>query len=372
MKRMHVRWWAPRLGLIFGGSLLGLFLAEGVARLMAPAGHADLLFNSPDSSPLGLYVNDQELLLVPAAGFESEIQSLDYQVRLRINQNGLRGAEISEGDPHWVALGDSFTMAVQVSEEESFSGRLSQKMGTTVLNAGVDGYSTWQATQRYQRLVSQGVDIQGVLLVFFVGNDFWDNDYFPEEGRRRAAQLESGSPIHRDALPGWQAFLMRHSVLYAHYRVWQKANALESGTDHDRGRWQQELSIFTQDGQQQLNHLSQKTLSALQELQRETQKQGDRLLVAIAPPAFVVDQSRMPPTFEVVGLNPDTAQLTGPSEKAKSLLQSAGIAHCDLTPALQNASSEEAPMYFQYDGHWTPAGHAVVTDTILACMEGQP
>ena len=368
---MSLRWWGPRLGLVVGGLALGLLLAEGVARMMAPAGHADLLFNSPDSSPLGLYVNDQELLLVPAAGFESDIQSLDYSVQLRINQNGLRGAEVSEKESHWLALGDSFTMAVQVSEEDSFAGRLSEAMGTTVLNAGVDGYSTWQATGRYQKLVSRGVAIDGVLLVFFVGNDFWDNDYFPEEGRRRAAQQESGSPIHRDAMPGWQAFLMKHSVLYAHYRVWQKAKALESGTDHDRGRWQQELSIFTQDGQQQLNHLSQKTLSALQELKRETQKNGDQLLVAIAPPAFVVDQSRMPPTFEVVGLDPTTARLTGPGDKAMNLLQTSGIAGCDLTSALQNASSNERPLYFQYDGHWTPAGHAVVTETILSCMGKQ-
>ena len=59
-------------------------------------------------------------------------------------------------------------MAVQVSEEDSFAGRLSQAMGTTVLNAGVDGYST--VRRAIQKLVSQGVAIDGVLLVFFVGN----------------------------------------------------------------------------------------------------------------------------------------------------------------------------------------------------------
>ena len=129
------------------------------------------------------------------------------------------------------------------------------------------------------------------------------------------------------------------------------------------------LSIFTQDGQQQLNHLSQKTLSALHELKRETQKNGISSWSPL-PASFRRRPKRMPPNFEVVGLDPTTARLTGPGDKAMNLLQTS-IAGCDLTSALQNASSDERPLYFQYDGHWTPAGHAVVTETILSCMGEQ-
>ena len=137
MKRMHVRWWAPRLGLIFGGSLLGLFLAEGVARLMAPAGHADLLFIARQF-PRALC---QRPGTVAGARRDSNPKYNHWTIRFVSHQSKwIAWMEIAEetltGSPS-----DSFTMAVQVSEEE-FSGRLSQQMGTTVLNAGVDGYST--------------------------------------------------------------------------------------------------------------------------------------------------------------------------------------------------------------------------------------
>ena len=79
-------------------------MADGVARMIAPAGHADLLFNSPDSSPQGLYVNDPDLLLIPAPGFEATVQSLDYEVPLRINALSLRGPDLIETDPNWLAV----------------------------------------------------------------------------------------------------------------------------------------------------------------------------------------------------------------------------------------------------------------------------
>jgi hypothetical protein len=368
VKKFGAKWWLARIGLVLGGCLIGLFIAEGLARLVAPAGHADLLFNSPDSSPQGLYVNDPELLLVPNAGFTATVQSLDYDVSLQINSMGLRGPELDPSASHWLALGDSFTIAVQVSEEDSFSGQLSAATGSTFLNAGVDGYSTWQALLRYQNLVEQGVDLDGVLLTFFLGNDFHDNDRF-EVMARQASQLEAGRPIPRAPLPWLQRILMRHSVLYAHLRVWMKAQNLKAGRDPDRDRWRQELSIFSSEGNPQLNHLSTKTTQALQALKKATDANGDALLIALAPPAFVVDDSRLQPTFEIVGLEPATASIYAPGQRALNLMSELGITTCDLTEALRQAQEEGEDLYFAYDGHWTPAGHRVVSETVQACME---
>jgi hypothetical protein len=260
-------------------------------------------------------------------------------------------------------------MAVQVSEEDSFVGRLSAETAWRFLNAGVDGYSTWQSLKRYQQLVESGVEFEGVLLTFFLGNDFQDNERF-EVLARQAHGLEAGSPIPRAAQPLLQLFLMRHSVLYAHYRVWKKAQGLEAGTDPDRGRWQQELTIFTSQGGPQLNHLASKTTEALQALKQATTANGDDLMIALAPPAFAIDQSRVAPTFEIVGLDPATAQLTAPGVLAQRLMEAQGIKVCNLTEALQTAQSEGTDLYFRYDGHWTADGHAVVSSTIQSCLEG--
>ena len=362
------RWWMTRCGLLLGGLVLGIGLAEGLSRLISPAGHADLLFNSPDSSPYGLYVNDAELLLIPSPGFNTTVESLDYEIELQINELGIRGPTTPLEESHWLAVGDSFTMAVQVSEEDSFVGQLTRSTEDSFLNAGVDGYSTWQSLARYRRLVAQGVNFDGVLLTFFLGNDFHDNSHF-DVIQRQASTLQSGTPIPRERLPWYQQFLLRHSVLYAHYRVWSKAQELQGGNDHDRGRWQQELSIFSSEGEEQLRYLSEKTTRALQALQQATSENGDQLLVAIAPPAFVVDPSRLSPTFEVVGLDPNTANLRGPSNLVQRLLTETGIQYCDLTPALQEAHNEGEKLYFVYDGHWTPEGHTVVAETVASCLE---
>ena len=110
--------------LVLGGMLIGLLCAEGIARMIQPANDADLLFNSPDSSPQGLYVLNKETRLIPAPNFSDIAQSLGYKVTLRTNNLSLRGPSVQEINqkkiPQWPALGDSFTMAVQVSEKDTF------------------------------------------------------------------------------------------------------------------------------------------------------------------------------------------------------------------------------------------------------------
>ena len=160
-----------RLGLLVGGLVFGAVLAEGLARMVAPASNADLLFNSPDASPEGLYVMDPEVLMVPSPGFSATVRSLGYHVPLAINRHGVRGSEDRTGG--WLAVGDSFTLSVQVSESDTFSERLAGALGSPVHNAGVDGYSTWQALGRYRQLDS-ALGVSTVLLTFFLGNDFQD------------------------------------------------------------------------------------------------------------------------------------------------------------------------------------------------------
>ena len=82
-----------RLGLLLGGTFLGILAAEGLARMIAPHQSADLLFNSSDASPMNLYVIDKETRVRPNANLDTTIESLDYTVRLRTNSLGLRGPQ---------------------------------------------------------------------------------------------------------------------------------------------------------------------------------------------------------------------------------------------------------------------------------------
>lgn len=357
--------WAGRLGLALGGLLLGVVAAELLGRVVQPDASADLLFNSPDSSPAGLYVVDHQTMLTPRPGFTGQIRSPGYAVSLRINTLGLRGPEadaVPAALPQWLAVGDSFTMAVQVDEDDTFSGQLGDLSGAVVWNGGVDGYSTWQALTRYTQL-DQQLPISRVVLTFFLGNDLQDNVRFPHV-LQGARALPEGADIPRPATPGWQKLLLRRSRLYAHWRVWQRRASLLSGDDPDRERWRQELVLFTQDGRSELKRLLPKTREALQRLQLATRQRGDDLIVAVAPPAFVVEPDRADATFAVVGLDPARADLDAPRLAVMGLLQQEGIAACDLTEPLRGAEAG----YFVYDGHWTVEGHTIVAETLSRCL----
>ncbi|MEC8425763.1 MAG: hypothetical protein VX000_18390, partial [Myxococcota bacterium] len=268
--------------------------------------------------------------------------------------------------PRWAAVGDSFTLAVQVAAEQTFSHQLGVATGRTFLNLGVDGYSTWQASRRAAR-IDRTRDTDGVLLTFFLGNDLQDNERFPHV-LQTVAGREAGTPIPRPTVSRWTSLLLRHSALYAHTRVWSRAQSIRSGADPARERWRGELAIFSAEGRSTLQHLIPATREALAEVRRSVRSRGDSLLVALAPPAFVIHPERLASTFEVVGLDPSLATPDAPRDAVLRELERLGIRTCDLTPALRTAAEAGDALYFTYDGHWTAAGHAVVAAALRACV----
>jgi hypothetical protein len=354
-----------RLGLVVGGLLAGVLAAELAARLIRPEAHADLLFNSPDASPMGLYVNDPVLIMSPTPGFDGRSGSVGYSVPLRFNELGVRGPA-PDGQKSWIAVGDSFTLSVQVSEEDSFEGHLSEALGLRVWNAGVDGYSTWQAMERYRRL-DDSLASNVVLLTFFLGNDLHDNILYPQIVQTMR-NVQAGTPIMRPPSIWWQSFLLKNSYIYAHLRVRDRAQQLAAGTDPVLGRWKNELAIFSMRGQGQLRGLAERSWEPLIQLRDLVHQRGDRLVVAVAPPAFVIEQERLDSTFRVVGLDPSEAQPDAPAQAVLRMLQQMGVLACDLTPGLRAAQAEGDSLYFTYDGHWTPRGHAVVSESLVQCF----
>ena len=76
------------------------------------------------------------------------------------------------------------------------------------------------------------------------------------------------------------------------------------------------------------------------------------LMVAIAPPAFVIHPERLDATFELVDLDPNRADVDAPQQLVMDILTELKIPHCDLSPALRKANQP----YLTFDGHWTLEG----------------
>jgi len=347
--------WLARLGLLVGGLVMGLVLAEGLARVVKPAG-ADLLFAAAELAPPDMFTVHPKHGHVPTPNWSGRLRALGFDVEVSYDAHSIRNGVAARDGVRWLAVGDSFTAAVQVDHADTFVGLLDGDPGRQVLNAGVDNFSTWQASLRYQEL-DDALAADGVLLTFFTGNDFTDN-------------LTRSFPPYRagPGVPPTIRWLMEQSYLYGQWRVLKRRKELATVAVGDRYRWQLELSLFHSEGAKRLAALGAISGEALEELAAAARQRGDRLLVALAPPSFAVEESRAGGTFEMVDLDPSGAQLDGPRQTALEILHRAGIDTCDLEAALEAGDGT----YLVFDGHWSAEGHRVVADALRACMEAPP
>jgi len=367
---------------MFFGLLLGLAAVEISARTIEPDGAADLLFNAPAYSPLDLYINDPELLLLPSPGFEGEVGTSEYSNWIRINERGLRGPPVGpkpEGTLRLLAVGDSFTMSVQVDEADLFqtrlAGVLSEKLGRPVeiLNGGVDGYGTLQALGRVEHL-AEALALDGAIYLFFMGNDIQDNVTYNHLARGRRSVIPrpldyrpanqptmQGAP-DRPEIPAWQRWLATHSHAYAHVDVYLKS---QNPDERALQRFRMELELFLTGSPGLRQHMTE-TEEAIDLAAERCEAREMRCFMAIAPAAFMIDQRRAAPTFELVGLDAARIDLDGPREAVLDVASEA-MPTLDLSPAL-SAAAEEGSVYYRYDGHWNVRGHEVVAEAMADWM----
>lgn len=353
-----MRVWLGRLLLLLAGTAAGLALAEGMLRLLAPAGGAWMVANSPALYDTRIFYVDAERRLGLQPNTEGTFQTPEFRTTVRINASGLRGGPVSTGSEvkRVLAVGDSFTLGVQVSEEDTFQARLSAELSARlgqpveVLNGGVDSHGTFDALRQVER-VSAEIPLDAVVLTFFTGNDLWDDC---NHHRRR---LQPG-PLRP---PRPAPLLRRVSHLYTWVSVWQASREMAADPRYAH-RFREELILFTEDANLPL--ASRCSAEALQELSAALSDRGLPGIVGLAPPAFAVHTERLAATFALVDLDPARAAVDGPAEAVRAVMP-AELAAVDLTGPLR-AAGESSAMYFTFDGHWTAAGHAVVAETYAA------
>lgn len=379
------RRWAFRGLAVLLGVGVALGVAEGVARWVWTRPESGLpvdpAYEFPRQMPWGAphMVYDDALGFRLKPGFQGIIVEPESRAHLRVNRLGLRGPEVPRDDTGrftWLVVGDSFALSAQVEEEQTFPRLLHDRLGTPVLNGGVDSYSTWQATRWYARLDEQ-TRIDGVILLFFSGNDFIDNTRelsFHRSPLPDALQERSYLSGLADRVRGAHPILGR-SRLFAR---WKLRNTLLDAPDRDD--WIPfEISLYLAEtclraGEDPDRWLSP-TLRALRELRDEVAERGDRLVVAHAPPLFQVDPEDLRTWLEELEARgrdvgePDPALL--PRLLAAALAQE-GIAWCDLAPALRACEQGSDPCYFRRNRHWTPRGHAVVARALADCLARLP
>ncbi len=336
--------WAVRGALLLCGLLVPLLLLELALRLAGPIlpGEYQTAAFTGRSSAIGRQNRPN------TAGWK---HTAEFTTWVQVNSKGLRGPETSYAKPAGVyrvlVLGDSFTFALQVAEEETFVVQLAERLNTSgggprieTINAGTDGWSTANELAWFQQ---EGYRYEPdlVLLMYYVGNDPGDNadlvgtleqvDH-PRFGAPNDGPLGDLRAALRGRLLTFnvveQAILARTTPPV--FEPIAKAPKEQRNADTERKArgWV----------------ISEALLARLRDA--VAARGGQLALVGIPLPSQVREADRPPSPLVEIGRT----------------LQVPEIELFDAFAAQPSRVRER--LYFAQNGHWTPSGHALVAQTL--------
>jgi lysophospholipase L1-like esterase len=372
------------------GVVLGVGLAEGIARLVGPGRALDEL-----ASALGRRVPD------PILDYRVAPHSAGHDARGHRNAASLERADV-------VALGDSQTWGINASINESWPAQLATQTGLRVYNMGRGGYG--MVEYRHQLDEALALDPEWIVVALYFGNDVWeayDLVYsLPAHAALRHPDATMRERIEQSPQPdvqrmlferlqyqrSWGGLLMwleEHSVLG---RLLLNFTATPADTDADLA-WAadhpDEGFVFDSDGITTVFHTSyrlgavdsslaqvreglrilRKALIGLHE--RMASEERARLLVVLLPTkerifARAVGAAGIDVPASYGRIVAEEARI---SEGLLALMEQEGIRHLDLLPALEQAvARREATHPPNADGHFSPAGYRQIARAIAQAL----
>jgi hypothetical protein len=379
--RSRLRRALVNLGLVAGGGLFALLIAEIVLRL---------LFYFPQP---------QFLLPDDIVGHRLRPGIRGYYVeegfsRYTINSHGLRDREYPLAKPpgtfRIAVLGDSYTEALQVELEQTFHERLEHSLeGVEVLSFGVSGYGTAQELlmcKQYARPFHPDL----VLLAATPANDVADNSRALSGGYPRPYfELRDGRLVLDDSFRrsrrhlflkrwGWlYYFATDHSALAERIDRWRR-------TAMTRARYQRNAAaqhadaplepglargLYGPPATPELRGAWAVTERLLLELQTAVENDGATLALVLTTTAAQVDPKQRDATRRE---HPDW-DLDYPDTRIASFAREHRIACLALAPALLEFGKKGIPIHGfggQSRGHWNAEGHRLAAQEIREFLIG--
>lgn len=252
-----------------------------------------------------------------------------------------------------LVLGDSFTWGWGVAQGEVYTDHLQRRLPTTAIdNRGVNGFGTGQEyLLAQQELTARRYD---VVLVQVFANDLGDN--VDDKGGRRPLFALDGDLL----LPPQGELRPLHGAV----RRWLK--------DHSRTFLLIDFTTRALGGGNAATAPLRPVAGVAAPVDFRTVRGGaitERLLRALAAtatehgarPVIVYAPHRLELQAAVAPVGVQAAHAL-----AAEAAHASGATYVDLTPPLAAAAARGEPVIFPGDEHWTPHGHRVVADVLLA------
>jgi lysophospholipase L1-like esterase len=356
--------------------LLPLLVVEAVLRLVGPI--------LPGNYSTGEFLVPHPVygrFHVP--GFDGWVKTREYTSRVTINSLGLKGPERPYAKPPGVRrilyLGDSFTEAVQVPEQDGVVSRLERALNARgsdryeVLNAGVGG---WGNGQELTYLREEGYRYQPdlVVVMLFLGNDIYDNSYalqgspknphepyfvFRDNGSFEPMEFRTRKPEDVNPIVG---LLRERSLLWNVFETGVLVK-LDQGEDDDELRANRfnlnKMIVHAVKPSDKQADAWRTTLTLLQRIRQLGEERGFQTAVVIAPASFQVYDTDWDNLLKDNKLKTDDWSQDLPNSVLASNASTIGAPMLDLLPTLRAEAPSSPRLYLPYDKHWTSAGHEV-------------
>lgn len=283
----------------------------------------------------------------------------EFDVQIRINSRGFRDTEYVSAPQsrNALALGDSFTEGWGVELGEAWPKQLETRLAdgyAHVYAAGRSGTNPKNYAAVYDEFFQADNSIDLVVVGVCLSNDI----------------IEEGTPTRRVDRPlstfgRIKFYALKYSVLanivHRSMRYNPRLESLLAGVGLTKPP-RIKLDFSSDPANSRRWPYSAEFLASFGE---RVEASGRRFLVVLIPTKEQILDGYIEALMEQTGARPADVDLVGYRDYLVRVLKERGIDVLDLTPYLeQPAEGNTADYYFNYDGHWNAAGHALAAEKI--------
>jgi hypothetical protein len=313
----------------------------------------------------------------------------EFTVPVQINKEGRRDLERPIAKPpgtyRILLLGDSFVEAMQVPIEKTFARRLealldNPGMGRVeVISMGVSGYGT-ASQYLYYRDLGRAYQADLVLLSFYPGNDVRNNSPTLEPALRPEYAADgtvlrvhggTGEKKPRGLLASSQAYTYIRKLIVTRQPGLAERLAgvglldqaavrplpMVDGVPVDYWVYAADVPPAWNDAWAHTEHL----LTALRDAVAADRARLMVMVVTAREQIYPADWQKLLETYPA--MQRVAWDVNGPERHVLDWCERAGVSCVQLSPAFLAAAGAQR-LHYNFDGHWTAAGHALAAQTV--------
>jgi len=339
------------IGIACAALFICVLLIEGAAHLFLPKTYT---YWQPDK--------DLQIDLVP--GIERKLTTAEYDVTIRINDQGNRGTEASPDHRQQIVMtGDSFTFGFGVEEEHSFAHLTQERLGIPVINLGVQGAQAESVVKR-TLLKIENLNLSPDVIVY----SYYANDLDGLDGNLVDYDFESRTisftPFDPSFVFSTRIFLARNSWLYnLIYRIKTKSRLADFALEE----YYTLPPRFSQDWKNTLSDKVEKLDLLVETLKIYAESRESALVIVYIPEKIEVDDGKLEEYLTRYGVSSDDVYINTSREIIHVVTGNQGVPLIDLTPIFRSRNVNNS-LYFPVDGHFNELGHDVASEIISAYL----